>query len=283
MESLAPAVVGSKQRTSKRKRSIVDANLAPHKYRKPNQPFRFLDLPGELRNRIYEYAAEDTSRTWPLIRVQTPKAKRILRSKPLSPSIVEEIPFPYLGFTQSCTQIRSEFRCLWMQGHRTFLNTLGRYLSTFYPNPRKKDIASEPYLGSTGKLRIIIRRSEILATSHDLLRLVKLKAKLSGYNFVFDHGFDVKPGILAGLNHMLNNTHPKWLRWVRANAIAEIRLDNCSIQPARVRIVVNERYASDWMKPMLIIQNERLAHLLESLGLNGMGNKDLRLTFGVRY
>ncbi|KAF2662434.1 hypothetical protein K491DRAFT_178244 [Lophiostoma macrostomum CBS 122681] len=253
-------------------------HLASKKQKKEEQIFRFLDLPGELQNHIYELAAAETRRKWPILHNKLPdRSQRRTRSKPQSPP--PKRTFPFLGFSQTCRKIRSEFRPWWMNGHRLPLSELDDYISVFFRGQLKKGRdRQDPYFNPAGMLRVWVRDSEL--KDIDIMRLVKLKVRLPNYTIIFDHGSDVPGPLIYGLNQLVNNTNAQWLRWLRGNIITQVRIrQNNNSASHKFYVVVKEKWAKDWMKPAL---NQAVADgFLDTIGLEDLVYWNVR--FGVCY
>jgi hypothetical protein len=84
------------------------------------KPFPFLALPGEVRNKIYEYAAESISQ--PPTFSKHPK-RRSASQRPL-----------FLGLTQVCRQIRTEYLPLYRSRtiHIVGVDEATKYIDTFF-------------------------------------------------------------------------------------------------------------------------------------------------------
>jgi hypothetical protein len=253
--------------------------------------FRFLELPGgkflvlkkkiitdlflELRNRIYEFAAEVTRKEWPNLPTRSsvrPKRRKLPESE--THLKTERSIFPFLGLTQTCTDIRSEFRGWWMESHCIPLCELERYISVFLPILPKKDRKRhESYFKTTGRVTIRVRNDEL--EDVDILRLLKLKARLPNYTVLFRHLANVDESVIFGLLQFVCHANPKWLRWIRANVITQVRL--CK---SVVHIVVREQWAQDWMKPCTK-SNQASAAFRTAFGLDRIVHWDF--VFSVSY
>jgi hypothetical protein len=166
-----------------------------------------------------------------------------------------------------------------MNGHRLPLSELAEYLCVFFrpPSKKSKDV-HDPYFNPTGRLRVWVRDSEL--KDIDIMRLVKLKARLPEYTIIFDHGSDVPGPLIFGLNQLVNNSNPEWLRWIRGNIITQVRLrQNNNSASHKFYVVVKEKWAKDWMKPAL---NQSVDEgFLDTIGLGNLVYWSVR--FGVCY
>ncbi|KAF2113412.1 hypothetical protein BDV96DRAFT_579016 [Lophiotrema nucula] len=253
---------------------------ATDKQRAPNTTFfRFLDLPAELQNRIYEIAAGDAARTWPLRLEPTLPLKPTRRTRGSAKTSTRRPPltYPYLGLTQTCAKIRSDFRGWWMEGHRIRLGEIERYMSVFWRHPPRKDRHRfEAYFNRAGNLRIQVLEADLAKAN--LLSLVKLKIKLPNYNITFEPSPLTPAEQIEGLNQFINNKHPQWRKWIRANAITSVRPVTGGNTP-RIYLVFSLKYAQDWMRPTLY---HRVPEgFLESAGLDTMTYWSFG--FGVKY
>ncbi|KAI4613405.1 uncharacterized protein J4E87_009872 [Alternaria ethzedia] len=91
------------KKAAKPAKSAAPASEAP-------QYFRFLDLSPELRNKVYGYATEDDSSRFAPRPCQLPH-----HSARASPT---ERPWKFFALTHVCTQVRAEYRPLWVRDLR---------------------------------------------------------------------------------------------------------------------------------------------------------------------
>ncbi|KAF2125063.1 hypothetical protein P153DRAFT_400560 [Dothidotthia symphoricarpi CBS 119687] len=244
--------------------------------------FKFLELSGELRNHIYEYAAEWTYRCFPVICQAQKPTRRRSRTSTEEPEKPESKPIPYAGLTQVCSQIRSEFRPLWLSGHKIPVHALERYFKIFLPPPPARDRERfDSYYNPAGKLRIWVRKNELL--DYDALKFVKVQRRLPNYTFVFQSVSHTSHLLMEGLMRILDNRNPTWVKWIRSHVVSQIRLspDYRSPNVHSVHIVVKERYATSWMKVAMQMDADIPSGYLASIGLDGL--KGWRVSFGVDY
>ncbi|KAF1960564.1 hypothetical protein CC80DRAFT_404029, partial [Byssothecium circinans] len=226
--------------------------------------FRFLDLPGELRNRIYEYAAASTYRYFPTATFHNEQKRKRRRNAPTS--LPDNIAF--MGLTQASVQLRSEFRNLWLNQVRVPLCALDSFLTLFMTTIPKRKTGFD----KNGSLRIWLRRTEL--NDRNIIRLLKHRVRFPDFDIRFEYPPDLPTARVDGLRALLDNSHPRWIGWVKRNIISSVRLRLASIV-----IVVKERHAPAWMKKTsgMVIP---LAYL-PTLGLENAS--PWRITFGVDY
>ncbi|KAF2264032.1 hypothetical protein CC78DRAFT_533482 [Lojkania enalia] len=244
-EELDAAVAASEsicKSGSKRRASDEHEKQTVTKRLRKEQIFRFLDLPQEIQNWIYEIAVEDTTRTWPLKPISP-----IFNRKPTAARNNDKGPprvYPYLGLTQTCTKIRSEFRGWWMEGHRVLLTELDKYLSVFYRHPPRKDrYRHEAYMNTDGKLRVILVSG---VRYLNILRLIKFSIKFPKYVITFEATPVFSQEVIRGWQALLDNRNLQWVKWVRGNALSDVRL-----MDSRLVLVFHAKHARPWMHPTL--------------------------------
>jgi len=156
---------------------------------------------------------------------------------------------PYLALTQTCAQLRAEFRPMWLTTHRIPLSLVASYLKAFFPARLPKGMQLKPLTLSTPSLRIFIR-SEDFNSEHfcDVTRLFKHKARFPGsvitchslpyYNYM----------VLQELDQFINNKNTAWMQSIKGDTISQVRLGSYTQSTFGVDIVVKERFAEPWMK-----------------------------------
>ncbi|KAF2877455.1 hypothetical protein BDV95DRAFT_644588 [Massariosphaeria phaeospora] len=277
------AVEASDCQARGKKRAIESdqSSNGPNKHPRTERPFRFLELPGELQNRIYEYAAERTPLSWPVIRDRGEQRRRRSSTSYKTSVALPSPVFPFLGFTQSCRKVRSEFRACWMDGHKIPLCALESYMRAFFPPLFKiHKNTVELNFNEAGRLTIWLRKCEF--ADRNLLRLLKFKARYPNYTITLAHGVDVGDDEVRDLNKLINNQNPKWLKWLRSSAISAVRMEQRGYGQSSgdtFRVVLREPSAESWMKNTLTgVEPE---DFLPSIGLDNIETR--RLRFGVNY
>ncbi|KAL6703861.1 hypothetical protein ACN47E_008995 [Coniothyrium glycines] len=250
----------------------------------PETTFSFLNLPGELRNRIYDAAAQSSHaffpHTWPKPKPHHPKRPHPNRTM-IRPST--NTPLPFIGLSQSCTLIRTEFRPLWLSTHRFPLFAVPGYLKAFYPVPRpalpaalRRRMAS--YTGPAGTLRLYVTRAGL--GDVDVLRLLKHKARFPACELRLVGGLGVDAATLAAVQRIVGNENAKWKKWIKGSVVRQVRLRGEAglLGEDTVRIVVRQEEAEPWMKDSL--RRPVPEEFAKGLGLEGVGWK---VEFGVDY
>lgn len=280
----------------------------------PDKVFRFMELPGgtytpnlaltkleelhanihqELRNRIYAHAEEYSHRCFPPLYPKKSKSKsqsttrsRSSRSSALSTTNSEPNlkPLPHIGLTQTNSLIRSEFRPAWLSTHKIPLSLLPTYLKAFYPPPKpntspslqqKLDSQSRP----NGSLRLLIRESEI--PDIDIIPIIRHAARFPSFSLTCLGMPGVDAALLASIQGVLDNKTEAWTRDVREKRVTQLRLMANGRSRARMRIVVKERWAEEWMKEG-ITKDDLAGEYVRSRGLEGTA-EFWRVAFGVEY
>ncbi|KAF2824257.1 hypothetical protein CC86DRAFT_354162 [Ophiobolus disseminans] len=266
-----------------------------HETQTQDQVFRFMDLPGELRNRVYEYATEYTIRCFPPI---FPKEKPTLRrsrssgSPPLANNSSKDSPrpIPYIGLTQSCSLLRSEFRPDWLCAHKIPLCAIDGYLKVFFPrpDPRASPEARKRFqtqFHPSGSLRVWVRKSEM--SNVDITKVMKHVSRFPNYSFFFASYVDIRPSLLAAVEALVKNKNPTWTKWIKNNTISQIRLmigGPAGNTLPYIRVVIKERHAPQWMRalPPTGVPPVNTAPFAEKLGLSEV-QKVWSIVFGVDY
>ncbi|OAG03850.1 uncharacterized protein CC84DRAFT_1177789 [Paraphaeosphaeria sporulosa] len=250
----------------------------------PPRPFPFLNLPPELRNRVYELAFDITYRAFPTSSFRKEYQLRLFSEVRLSTKTPP--PIPYLGLVQSCRQIRKEFHSWWMNAHRIPLCNTNKYLRTFFPPRPKSDTA---YYASKGNVRIYLRRIEM--PHRDLLPVIKHMLRFPQRTMEVEQVASISDPLFDGLTQLLGNKHPMWLRWIRTNVLSQVRLAPRDSPPHglqhRIILVVKEKHATPWMKTVFGAPSgadrdeDAFGNFLASIGLNNVIG--WRIDFAVDY
>jgi hypothetical protein len=193
-------------------------------------------------------------------------------------------PLPFLGLTQVCTVIRTEFRPLWLSTHRFPLFVLDGYFKAFFPAPLPKSANAdlrkrvEKYHDPAGTLRLWISDETML--NADIIKLLKFKIRFPAYTITPTFSQPDMIADLAFLTTIINCTNPRWIKWIQSNTIQQVRVGHCRKEGCR--FVVKEKYASLWMKAPFHFYSHDVNPFLKSLGLLTEGIEP-RVSFGVDY
>lgn len=91
----------------------------------------------------------------------------------------------------------------------------------------------------------------------------------------------VDAALLASIQGVLDNKTEAWTRDVREKRVTQLRLMANGRSRARMRIVVKERWAEEWMKEG-ITKDDLAGEYVRSRGLEGTA-EFWRVAFGVEY
>ncbi|KAK3208917.1 hypothetical protein GRF29_69g138603 [Pseudopithomyces chartarum] len=209
---------GNSCRDSRKKRKTSHESDHEQVSKEPTRPFKkrwpeadifpFLELPGEIRNKIYGIIIRTTRREFPTssFSKEHQPGRRTTR-----PRLEHKAPIPYLNLIHSCRQIRAEFRPLWMKTHQITLGNAHKYIRTFFPPRPKKDIQ---YYNVRGHLKVYIRFDDI--EGRDILPLIKQSFNFPKRKIELTHGPSVQASWVDGLKRLIRNRNPEWSRLVRA-------------------------------------------------------------------
>ncbi|KAH7093510.1 hypothetical protein FB567DRAFT_175488 [Paraphoma chrysanthemicola] len=177
--------------------------------------FRFLDLPAELRNRIYDQAAT------------TDDPIRITHETPL------HHPHHYAGLTRVCRQIRNEYLAIQQRGARLEVDwdELPHYMTTFHADktsnilrPKSLDV----------RLTYAYEDEENLEPQVDILPLLQLKTgatdmEVRVITVHYDNEHVVHHWLNAALHYasrdlqqLVNNNYEEWNRCIRLGCFHSI-------------------------------------------------------------
>ncbi|KAH6612024.1 hypothetical protein C7974DRAFT_89887 [Boeremia exigua] len=239
--------------------------------------FRFLDLPAELRNRIYDYATENASSNSPTLRPKSKKPikRAVSESTLLSTNEAEperRVIIPYLALTQTCRQIRDEFRPMWLSTPKIPLCLMVTYLKAFFPGRLPKAMRLEKPVLDTYSLRAIVRRDDLDPHAmYDATRLLKHKARFPKCAITLQSLPYYSDSTLRKMERLINHDNSTWRQALLRGSISQIRLGVPHIGPEIILtdIVMKERFAEPWMKPTLKYQaDDVLKRFMGQLGFD---------------
>ncbi|KAF1834066.1 hypothetical protein BDW02DRAFT_569464 [Decorospora gaudefroyi] len=255
----------------------------------PDQVFRFTDLPGELRNRIYEVAAEWSYRWFPPTFLKPKKTRRGKSTSCDEDRTSGREPLPHLGLTQTCTLIRTEFRPLWLSTNRFPLYVLDGYFKAFFPAPlRASQTAAEvrtriaTYYNPAGNLRLWINKVSL--ADIDVLQLLKFSNRFPAYKFTVKAGLPViTPKTVASITALVENKNSTWIKHIKQHIITQVRIKiNDPNDDDRLHVVIKESHAPKWAKSYLGLGHTRRRAKYWGASV-GLGDAGWYLTVGVDY
>ncbi|KAI4930265.1 hypothetical protein J4E85_004891 [Alternaria conjuncta] len=255
----------------------------------PDQVFRFMDLPGELRNRIYGMAIEWSFRCFPMTHEKPKKSRRGKAIEGKAPAITQAKPLPYIGLTQVCSLIRTEFRPLWLSTHLFPLFALEGYFKAFFPVLRGGSRLSEDirkriksYSKTTGTLRLWIRMDCLKHV--DVLPLLKFRHRFPDYIITPKAApSNVEKLTMDSFTALMNTDNATWVSYIKQHRVTQVKLQISRYEVRSsnlpMRIVLKEKYALDWMGSGFV----RLPHVVEEYkGFLGL-DPSWGVTFAVDY
>jgi hypothetical protein len=187
---------------------------------------------------------------------------------------------PYLALTQTCMQIRAEFRPMWLSTHRLPLNLTDTYFKAFFPTRTPRTLARfKPQTKTVIDLRIWVRKEEI---DHcDVTRLFRHKARFPRCTITCQGLPDMKEKTLRELERVMNHSNPVWTEWMSGNRISQVRLRLARDKTVSLTAVVKEKFAEPWMK--VISAKPPKGALEESLKRFGLEDDFWKAEFCVDY
>ncbi|OAL48044.1 hypothetical protein IQ07DRAFT_656487 [Pyrenochaeta sp. DS3sAY3a] len=196
----------------------------------PPKKLSLLSLSPELRNCIYSHAAhEPLFFTYP----QNGKAthKRQFEKDPLNPR-KKLTTIPFLGLTQTCILLRTEFRPLWLATHRVAFSCIPGYMRAFYPDDITSVMPSHilTRLESFHDTRCILQLWFRIDDLNDgsIMPLLKFRVRYPETKIMINNGDagDLDPQNHIGyLTWFLNTSGEELDSWIRRKGIMDVRLD----------------------------------------------------------
>jgi hypothetical protein len=179
---------------------------------------------------------------------------------------------------------------MWLKTHRIPLCVLDRYLSAFYPQAPRNEIAAKrfpSYFSPAGSFRLFVRDED--CKNRDLLRLLRHKLRFPDFSISFE---SLSPGPEANYDQVITPLWdldtPEWRRKLRGRDMRQIRITDTG-RGKGVHIVVSEKASEPFMKdymwkpvPEEYLDRVGLGALRES-GLNARGDWHQRVSFGISY
>jgi hypothetical protein len=129
---------------------------------------------------------------------------------------------------------------------------------------------------SVSSLRIWIRTDEL--KDAEITRLIRHVIRFPDACITFHALPGVPASTIYHLNMLVNNRHERWVAEIRSHKITQVR-----VQDQTARIVVAERWAPQWMRPLAIgAPPSDEDELTEALGLAGLG-LGWSMQYGIDY
>ncbi|CAI6337576.1 unnamed protein product [Periconia digitata] len=238
---------------SRRKRASEDNNQMqpPDKRQKMKKAavgrkkFPFLKLPAELRNYIYGIALFETNRMTSntvLWGGPGPRKRRghmafrscANRRRFYDPYTTDKLPvIPFLGLTQCCTQVRSEFYDQWLSQLCVPLPLMEGFLAAFFSR-ELEGVSSTPLVHNVHTVNILIHLKWLWG--FDMRNLLRLRHDLPNVTFkVQPCGWKECDTVKSSdMEILINNRHHTFLKWLRTGVFHFIRIDKYC--PFNIRI-----------------------------------------------
>ena len=199
-------------------------------------------------------------------------------------STLEPIPIPHLGLTQTCMQIRAEFRPMWLSTHRIPLNFMNSYLKAFFPARVPKVTRFNPHALAASALRIWVREDDLgtFLNGCDMTRLFKHKARFPDCAITCQSLHSTEDSTLRDLERLINHDNPVWRRLVTVGRISQVRLSLNGTSTVVLYIVMKERFAEPWMKANSTRPPDQLNGFLRQLGFE-LDNRTWEVHVSVDY
>ncbi|RYN21771.1 hypothetical protein AA0113_g9927 [Alternaria arborescens] len=256
----------------------------------PDQVFRFMDLPGELRNRVYGMAVEWSYRCFPMT-YQNPKKSRHRKQNSDDKDRRTAVkPLPYIGLTQVCSLIRTEFRPLWLSTHRFPLFVLESYFKAFFPVLRRSSQMGgksrkriESYHDPAGTLRLWVNQDYI--RDIDVFPLLRFHLRFPAYTMdIMCAQLETKAPLTKFFTALINNASLTWVKYIKQQSITQVVLNAefYTGQPLRaaLHVVIKQRQMSDWVEPGGHFMAPLCTDLRRSLGIEDL---NCHVDFGIDY
>ncbi|KAI4636340.1 hypothetical protein J4E83_001294 [Alternaria metachromatica] len=202
---------------------------------------QFLELPAEIRNRIYHFAEEGVyDDDDDLIRPLLLKRSKVASDSTSVPHLLSTLR--YRALTQVCKQIRTEYRPMWLRQSRfcVELPTLAHFISAYYPKVADYQNAPKLLLISWDHGQLGDELEEGYGgdeeSMEDVLTNITLLARLRAHCPTFTVNFasrqvleddvpNVAYGYLDALDAFLANTNENWLKMLRSTTILQPRVE----------------------------------------------------------
>jgi hypothetical protein len=153
-------------------------------------------------------------------------------------------PIPYIGLTQTCAQIRAEFRPMWLSSHQIPLECMATYVKAFFPVRLPSAASFEPDTLGPASLRVWIREHG----RDDATQLFKFKARFPDC-VVTLHSLAYEDKYLQDMNRIINYSSTLWRKSLSGRSrISQVRLGLW--ETVYMNVVVKEIHSEPWMKKL---------------------------------
>jgi hypothetical protein len=165
--------------------------------------------------------------------------------QPITPS-QGKLSASFLGLTQSCRQVRSEFRMWWLSTTTVLLCDVQPYFRAFIETPRTPmKEAFKTFQAAGGSLRI--RGS--LCSEVDLVPMLKLKAIHPEIHISFEWEKGPLERCSKPFDSILTNRNSTWLRWITSGTLKVARVTLRSGPRLYIRLVLRKQHLDTWLGP----------------------------------
>lgn len=154
-----------------------------------------------------------------------------------------------MNLTQVSSQIRHEFRPLWLSTHVFPSFVIDGYIKAFFPSRIPNSIdpmirkRMEASLNPAGQLFMGIY-FEKDRHAQDIIQLLKFKLRFPDYNIDIGSWHTENTTYAQAVRDLLNNRNPKWVEWLKRNIFTQVRLETRN----NVNVVIKEKFALPWMR-----------------------------------
>jgi hypothetical protein len=197
---------------------------------------------------------------------------------------------PFLSLTQSCRQIRTEFRTWWLEQLTVSMHNIHAYLRAFFAILQVPSvILNQAVQVNTTSIRI-----NAAACNADLVPLLKMRALQPNISIFVDWDSDYAH-CSEPWSAMFNNENSTWLRWITDGTIRQARVTTRSMSATvasrypravchtyrrrfELYLVLHRKDARHWLGSTGRGNRVYRSELLERVGLL---NQEIFVTWGV--
>ncbi|PSN72513.1 hypothetical protein BS50DRAFT_658424 [Corynespora cassiicola Philippines] len=264
---------GSSDKTKTEKSDKTGAKL--RKYPEPESRTKFLELPGEIRNLIYQQSIEED-----VVRLRRLPSRRSYSPGPIYCQDVDPtnlISSQFGGLSLTCKQIRSEYFAIYLT-KTTFevgFKDLNTFLQDFFPHP---------YEDMEGNLQVCIdcvHGYVYWEDRVDLLPLLQLLSHCPNLNCSFvAHYFEHKNRI-PSLNKLLRRGEATFLEFLSSNEAERISMVEVIFWNVSIKIGIDPRLPQGWEEEHIFSLNY-WPNSLSGLRTIGLADAEQRDKFDIK-